>query len=90
MSDLQSMIRKSGNRFSRDKREAFVPKSSNKKIEQDDDSKISHLALGLHPIRRLQVCFRISDELRIARMVDSLDPGNDFSQCGIMQANVIG
>jgi len=23
-------------------------------------------------------------------MVDSLDPGNDFGKCGIMEANVIG
>ena len=41
-------------------------------------------------MRRLHVCLRISDELRIALMVDSLDPGQDFSQCGIMAANVIG
>ena len=84
LSDSHSTIRKSGS-------EAFAPRPCpNKKIERDDDSKIGHLALGFHPIRRLQVSFRISDELRIARMVDSLDSGDDFNQSGVMQANVIG
>ena len=46
-------------------------------------------SLGLRPIDRLQVYFRVSDELRIARMVDRLDSGDDFSQCRIVQANVI-
>ena len=41
------MIRKSGNRFSLDKREAFARRScSNKKLERDDDSKKSHAAPG--------------------------------------------
>ena len=44
--------------------------------------------LRLHPIRRLEVFSGISDELRVAWMIDSFHSDDDVHQLGIVVVNV--
>ena len=44
--------------------------------------------LRLHPIRRVEVLSGISDELRVAWMIDSFHSDDDVHQLGIVVVNV--
>ena len=46
------------------------------------------LQLRLHPIRRIEVFSGISDELRVAWMIDSFNPDDDVHQLRIVVVNV--
>jgi hypothetical protein len=45
--------------------------------------------LRLHPVRRKKIFSRISDELRVAWMVDRFYSGDDFRQPGVMKVDVL-
>ena len=60
------------------------------------DRSIEHLTsrhqsqhLRLHPVRRHEIFSCISDELRVAWMVDRFYSGYDFRQLGVVKVNVL-